>query len=1389
MQTTSYFSPKPFRSRKLWLFSYLFLALLQLFASLKAQNPKEIFTHGSPPSEWEVGDNTKNNNGLLAKEFGKEFEHQVTEDRSTTLTSGPYAGTRVESYLSKTVMQGEAVVVYVRQMAQVQSIASYRQELEQRFAEDFIENNEHQSSSLTFRQQRKTTFQGYKAEQLMYDVKEIFYDYGVSQSMAGGMNKYNTYERHSTPLQVQGIINVVLVEISPKIQFEIIAYAASAETATLKERLRQIGEFTETFRFFGQNQAGGGNSSTEESSQNDTNSGTNSSTNHNPASGSDDSEGSSTLVTIAVGTAVAIAVATMVKVLTSLIGKATSPASGGGKKKPSHTNKNQQTQNQTQNQKQNQTQEESHQTEKQKEKKQKRPKGYVLHLSQNQISLAVGEKKNFSVRVLEIEADGTQNIASDAQIWLKSESAALQILPETGRGTLQTFLQLTQSPNQSQFFVNVGASVQSKIVQERLLIQVQSQKSEYELRTMQLPAEKTELIPDGKDVIYFYAQLTNLKNPDDPALAAANQNLHIEKMPQGADWLDMSEPQMKDGWKAVAIQASDPDPNSSLNPRPAAVSVRVWTNFEGQTFSRVVDFPLQGEAVLDVDRDTIHYPYLASGKDAPRVQIRAAVATNSSEKWTFSAHYSKEGEALTQLKVIPQNNKEALIEFAAPTAPLPPKATELFNTVILQAKSNLQTTNERHLKVTLLQEGIQIWKGEQIAADEEKAMRQWQISVLVYDAQKMELIPDPKAVEKLEFVFKSQQKEKKVENLLAVADLTFHYLDTFEQGRALYQIIAQNAVPIDEKSYPVRLLIKAHSPLAKRDFEWLIEPEFVGKKLSPQEEAEAEYEKIITYIKKHVPAEKIAEMLQLVQKEKVHLGKEGLYKLRHDIHERNVEAILKQGRAYMQDAEWNGKVEYWLEWVQWAGDLAFNVVSATFFGPYAPAVSMAKTHSISALQWHLEGKDMNKWFSENFTIHSLFKATEGRLVDVDRIKEIIRSRGGVGDKRALVIAWSAYIAYHFCYNVFWEEKSVVEALKTVAAEIRDELIVSFLVKKCRAEMESKQLAEMTPEHKKARDIFKKNPKTGEYSISEADVMHAMRNPQMMRSLKNFDPDMRRAFNHTRDKIMQAHDSKLKKHILDDLKKQGFEGYTEDDIYIHDFRSPDGKFDDASINTDRDYRVLIDVKDPSGKKLYHEYPANKWQEKSLQIFGEVSGKPQGVSDADWAKERNITPTDRKHAEACPDYSDHHLTKNKNGDVLIEIREPNINAVERGEGKLYDPKGMGEMYKEKVLTNFEQPNHPSHVQHSEAVAQAQKGVKTLEKVREGYAKQDIEMPEIDPKTKAGMEAVKKYPTDMEFDPQKSFEFTQEMNKLGFKGGTPQQVMGSFADSLSLEYGKLA
>jgi len=79
-------------------------------------------------------------------------------------------------------------------------------------------------------------------------------------------------------------------------------------------------------------------------------------------------------------------------------------------------------------------------------------------------------------------------------------------------------------------------------------------------------------------------------------------------------------------------------------------------------------------------------------------------------------------------------------------------------------------------------------------------------------------------------------------------------------------------------------------------------------------------------------------------------GAEGLYYLRQKIHEITANLILAEGlEGYRSYERWTTYIVEILEWTEWAGNFAFNAVSAKLFGPYAVAVTISKSYSINAV--------------------------------------------------------------------------------------------------------------------------------------------------------------------------------------------------------------------------------------------------------------------------------------------------------------------------------------------------------------------------------------------------------------------------------------------------------
>ncbi len=194
------------------------------------------------------------------------------------------------------------------------------------------------------------------------------------------------------------------------------------------------------------------------------------------------------------------------------------------------------------------------------------------------------------------------------------------------------------------------------------------------------------------------------------------------------------------------------------------------------------------------------------------------------------------------------------------------------------------------------------------------------------------------------------------------------------------------------------------------------------------------------------------------------------------------------------------------------------------------------------------------------------------------------------------------------------------------------------------------------------------------------------------------------------------------------------------LVVHDFRTP-GKTANP-INTDRDFRVLTQNAD--GKWV--EVPKTKWEHHSNDAFAELTffdktKCPQGMDPAQqkawWAEQHGHMPTDRAFREAGRDYSDqiadqdrrarqpcrrrgsghrHHPYRRTQGDRAQRGRHRGRQVASPSQPiKLADPQGLAQQFHEKVTGNLRRGDP------FEAIAQAQKGVDTLDSVRTAYAVQ--------------------------------------------------------------------
>ncbi len=1012
---------------------------------------------------------------------------------------------------------------------------------------------------------------------------------------------------------------------------------------------------------------------------------------------------------------------------------------------------------------------------------------YVLQLSQNKFNLKAREKADLQVAVWRMTQDGRRSIAQEARIQLRSHSGALKVTPPLGQGSLSTRLEMVSQPESEKVFVDIMAEAGGSAIRGRIEVAVTKQVSAYEFISTQMPPDKMEIIPDGHDALFLYTQVRNTADAHDPEVPKLTNRIKLTNAGGDNKWMDLGEQKFIDGWQAIGFMASNPQPHlagaGQVVKPPKQVSIEAKVSLpDGKILSKIFDFPIQQPAVLDVDQDTLYFPAIpldtekSSAKQAmPRqLDITAFIEDPAPhEKWTFTAAYEKDRPILTALEIIPKADGQAIIRLKTPSLPLKPGQGSEYSRLIIRAESaNRKAFNERQVHVTLRGEGIFMIKGQtnnvlQIWGDPEKEKINAEFAVYVWDEKHQEMVSDRRAVEHLIFDQKSPNKEdKKALNMLSVAEIKPEYEHPTGDNHAVFSFQVKHEIPGDEKVLPYILRVKTHSDIADKDYEIDIPAGIFAAGIGPNSaDWLKEYNFCKTYIKKHVPDKYKADMLKMVEDRKMELGHEGLYYLRHKIHGITVHLILAEGAdGYREADKWYTDVIEMLEWAEWAGNLAFNAVASSVFGPYAPAVTISKSYGIQALQYVLEGKTLEQWAYDSFTLHTLFKAGEGRLIDVDKLHDYFKGDGGV---KAYAKAWAIFIAYHFAYNVFWEKRSVVESLKQVAREMRDEAIIMFFQKKLQAEGEKgKDGMEIAPDPIKRLRRGMVAKADGNHVVKTEDMLECMRDPRAMRSLKKASPELQDAFNRTREAMYKQHDDGVKTSVSEKT------GIPESDLRIDDFRTPGGA--GSNINTDRDYRLLYRAGvDANGKDIWFEVPKEKWQDISYKKFGELTGKPPGTSDLDWATKHMQLATDKAHIEASPDYSDHSIDPNTGKKIIIR---PNILAVEEGTSRLYDSAALGNMYHEKVHASLRVG------QLSEAIAQAKKSVDTLNKVRHGYRMQNLDVGHLHPNIQHGMGIVKNAPTDLSATPAAMAKFNKQMNDAGFRD------LEDFSNKLASNYDAL-
>ena len=925
------------------------------------------------------------------------------------------------------------------------------------------------------------------------------------------------------------------------------------------------------------------------------------------------------------------------------------------------------------------------------------------------------------------------------------------------------------------------------------------------------PAARKELRADGRDGLWLMARVVPKTGEPGATLQAATQGLNFRGAGEDAAWIDFGEPVVRNGWKMVYIQASNPDPVRGGSRLPTGLVVQACP-VSGRPVGEL-RLAVVPNAEIDAKPDFIDF----ASKSGQTADVKVWIDNPGNEPWQFRTEYADKNRALAVAKLTRTNGASAVVSLKE--AGLDLQVGDSNNEVgVLRivAEQKDRAPLERDVKIRVGQEGVFVLPTGRspadncyvVQADGKGTPTDIDFRVFLRDATTQRLSSNKAAMEKL-VVECLEPEGSVVQQALKTGQLqtAFAGIRAGNEPSGVYRFAFAREIPGDGRllkadfrvSYPGR---------TEETFATIVTIGIATTSNGPgSAEWQLELDRCREVIHKFVPLAYYPKMDALLEKQKRTLGAEGLRELRNRIWRAAVDLTLGEGgQGYANEAAWADRITGALEWTEWGGDMAFGIVIGTWTGPYgATAAGMLKSAAISAINAYQEGRSPDEWLWENVcTIPGL---VEGKVIDPDTFGKL-----GAGSRAK---AWSLYIAYNFCKNLYKGE-TLVEALKHTAKDAGNNVLAGWLnqkvgasAAKAAADAKARQTAQVqlptsrkpavtepatparkappaetaaaskkpassgaTAPNKQAKEAATATPaetaaaavrpasdsgsgesdavrrirsgmtvRDGAPHASCEDVLAVMRDPSMVRALKTAPEEVQLAFSNTREAIYRQHDAQVVDYVRRNVPDMQYRM-----VRVMEFRTPGQK--GISLNTDRDYRVCYYAgRDPgTGKERWIEVDRRKWEDHSYATFARLTGGPADNPAAakHWAEQHQQLATDKWHPEASPAFSDQSKVWNastrqfENTQIL-----PNILRVKAGQAgaSLKDPQALGQMYRIKVAD--------ARFPH-EAFVQAQKAVKELDAVMDGYLKQGRKVGVLPPKIVEGMSTILRVNQQLAADP---------------------------------------
>ena len=525
--------------------------------------------------------------------------------------------------------------------------------------------------------------------------------------------------------------------------------------------------------------------------------------------------------------------------------------------------------------------------------------------------------------------------------------------------------------------------------------------------------------------------------PSDPQLTALQLAPGL-RFQTSSRWLALSTTVVQGAEAGVRVVAEQPDPSSPVDP-PQGETVHVAVQIGRREVATDVVVPLAALPALDAEPDHVEFA-AESGQSA---DVTVWIDNSAGQDYEFATRWREGSSPLADASIVKEGPTRARLTLTEASSGAGGDGPFVTATLIVEATTARAVEPlQRHVEIVVAREGLFVpttnvdpttgafW----LRGDGTGVPTEFDLQAFVLDPASGKVTADAALAASAQIEIGGEPDTPGAVGLQAAGlEVTATGTRPVRPPSAIFTASLATKLPTGPD--PLVAALAASIPGRGDAFTASVPLRVRGVNTEPYSDSwSLELERCRQVIDEFVPVKDRARLYALVNERSRTFGAEGLYALRHQLWSFAQTQLVAEAHNHLDDAWWYQQIEDTLDWAVWCGDIALGVLSGT--GPTAMgalAVSMLKEPLVDAVTVWINGGSVDDWLANR--VGTLTGILEGVLTDPDMLTKL------PGNSKA--VAWTLYVSYYFVKELI-AGRSVAEAMKAVARQLRDELLIRFL---------------------------------------------------------------------------------------------------------------------------------------------------------------------------------------------------------------------------------------------------------------------------------------------------------------------------------------------------------